>query len=58
MPTINRPLIGVNNNDEHYEVLVKGKQKWLEPWYFRNYALTPVGSNVGVQWEEGGPMVW
>ena len=23
MPTINRPLIGVNNNDEHYEALVK-----------------------------------
>ena len=23
MPIINRPLIGVNNNDEHYETLIK-----------------------------------
>ena len=27
MPKINRPPIGVNNDDEHYEALVKGQTK-------------------------------
>ena len=27
MPTINRPSIGANNDDEHYETLVKRKTK-------------------------------
>ena len=29
MPTINRPLIGVNNYDEYYEALVKRQTKMI-----------------------------
>ena len=29
MSTINRPLIGVNNGDEHHEVLVKRQKKMI-----------------------------
>ena len=29
MPTINRPPIGVNNDDEHYEALVKKQTKMI-----------------------------
>ena len=27
MPTMNRPLVGVNNDAEHYEALVKRQRK-------------------------------
>ena len=29
MPTINRQLIGVDNDDEHYKALAKDKQKMI-----------------------------
>ena len=55
MPTINRPLIGVNNNDEHYEALVKRQTKSDKNHdTSRNYALILIGSTVAVQWEDGG----
>ena len=50
MPTINRPLIGVNNDDEHYEALVKRQTKNDKNHdTSRNYVLIPIGSNVAVQ---------
>ena len=50
MLTVNRPPIGVNNNDEHYRVLVKKLTKnYKNHNTSRNYALIPIGSTVAVQ---------
>ena len=55
MPTINRPLIGLNNNDEHNEALVnrqmKNDKNHDAP---RMYASIPIGYTVVVQHEDGG----
>ena len=49
MPTINRPLIGVNNSDEYYETLVKRQTKNdMNHEISRNYALIPIGSTIAV----------
>ena len=49
MPTINRPSIGVNNND-HYEALFKRQTKNdTNHDTSRNYVLIPIGSTVAVQ---------
>ena len=34
MPIINRPLIGLNDNDEHYEVLIKTLTKMIRTMIF------------------------
>ena len=52
MPTVNRPLIGVSNDDEHYKALVKRQTKNDKNHNTsRNYALIPIGSIVAVHWE-------
>ena len=52
---INRPLIGLNNNDEHYKALIrrpmKNDKNHDTP---RMYASIPVGSAVAVQCEDEG----
>ena len=54
MPIINRPPIGLNNNDKHYEASVKRQMKNYKihdtP---RKYASVPIGSTVVVQHEDG-----
>ena len=56
MSIVNRPTIGLNNNDEHYEALVKRQTK-----NYKNhdtpikYAFVPTGSTVAVQCKDGGP---
>ena len=53
MPIINRPPSGLNNNDEHYEALVRRQMKndknHDSP---RKYAFIPIGSTVVVQCED------
>ena len=49
MPTIKIPLIGINNNDEHYEALVKRQIKINKNHETpRNYSFIPKGSSVVV----------
>ena len=50
MPTINRLPIGVNNDDEHYQALVKRQTK-IDKNHdtSRNYAFIPIGPTVAVQ---------
>ena len=56
MPIINRPPIGLNNDDEHYEALVKRQMKndnnHDTP---RKCAFISIGSTVVVQHEYVGP---
>ena len=55
LPTINRSLIGVNNNDEHDEALVKRQAKSDKNHDTpRNHALIPIGSTISVKGEDGG----
>ena len=50
MPIINRSLIDVNNEDEHYETLVQRPTKSdKDNDTSRNYAFIPKGSTVAVQ---------
>ena len=55
MPTINRPLVGRDKHEEHYEVLIKiqteNDKNQDTP---RNYVSIPIGSIVVVQHEDGG----
>ena len=52
MPIIYRPLVNSNNNNEHYEVLVKRQIKNDKNHEnSRNYASFPVGSTVVVEQE-------
>ena len=47
MPTINRLLIGVNNNDKHYEALVKRQTESDKSHDIsRNCTLIQIGSSV------------
>ena len=49
MPILSRPLIGLNNNEEHYKTLVKRQTKENKGHNsFRNYDLTPMESTVVV----------
>ena len=50
MPIINRPPVGSDNNDKHYEALVKRQMKNDKSHdASRKYAAIPVGSTVVVQ---------
>ena len=56
MPIINRPPVGLNKDDEHYEVWVKrqtNNDKSNDTP--RMYASIPIGSTVAVQCEDWGP---
>ena len=39
MPVINRPLIGLNNDDEHYEALIKRQTKMIRTMILPEYML-------------------
>ena len=55
MSIINRALIGLNNDDEHYEALIKRQTKNDKNHdTFRRYASISMGSTVVVQHEDGG----
>ena len=50
MPTINRPPIGVNNDNEQYETLVKRQTKNDKNYdTSRKYSFIPIGSTAAVQ---------
>ena len=56
MPMINRPHIGLNNGDEHYEALVKRQmKKGKNHGTLQSYASIPIGSTVAVQCKDGAP---
>ena len=50
MPIVNRPLINVNNTDEHYEALVNIQTKNDKNYdTSQSYASFSIGSTVVVQ---------
>ena len=57
MPIINRPVVGRDNDEEHYEALIKRQtendKKQDTPRY---YVSIPIGSTVVVQQEYGGSL--
>ena len=54
MPITNRPSIGLNNNDKHYEPLVKRQTKNNKNHGTpRKYASIPIGSTIVVQHKNG-----
>ena len=54
MPIINRPLISIDNDNEHHKALVKRQTKHHKKYdTARNYTLFPIGSTVAVQREDG-----
>ena len=54
MPIINRPPVGRDKDEEHYEVLIKKQTKDdKNQGTPRNYVSVPIGSNVAVQQEDG-----
>ena len=55
MPIINRPPVGIDNDEKHHKVLIiretkndKGKDTSV------HFVSIPIESTVAVQWEEGG----
>ena len=55
MPIINRSLIDLNNDADHYKVLIKRQTKHYKNHdTSRIYASIPIGSTVAVQREDGG----
>ena len=55
MPIINRPLICLNTEVDHYEALIKRQVKNdMNNDTPRKYASIPIGSTVAVQCEDGG----
>ena len=58
MPIINRPLVGIDNDEEHHEVITKIQTKNKKDIYSKKFVSIPIGSTVVVQWEDGdgGPM--
>ena len=56
MPIINRQLVGKDNDEEHYEVLIKRQTKDdRNQGTPRNYVSIPIGSTVVVHCKDGGP---
>ena len=56
MPIINRPLVGIDNNDEHQEMTIKRQTKNDKDKDTSKYFVSiPIGSTVAVQWEDKGP---
>ena len=56
MPVINRPLTCRDNDEEHYEALIKRQTKDdKHQGTPRNYVSIPIGSTVAVKQEDGGP---
>ena len=56
MPIISRPPIGVNNDEEYYEVLVNRKtEDNKNQGTPRNYISILTGFTIVVQREDGGP---
>ena len=55
MPIINRPPVGRDKDEEHYEALIKRQTKDdKNQGTPRNYVSIPIGSTVAVQHEDGG----
>ena len=56
MPMINRPPLGIDKDDKHYQVLVRRLTKDDKNQSIpRNYISIPTGSTIAVQCEDGGP---
>ena len=56
MPIINRPPVGLNNDDEYHEALVKKQMKDDKNHDTpRMFASIPIRSTVVVQCKDAGP---
>ena len=56
MPIINRPPVCIDNDQEHYEVIIKRQMKDdKSKGSPKIYVSIPMGSTVVVQQEDGGP---
>ena len=54
MPIINRPLVGVDNDDEHHKAIIKRQTKnCKDKDTSKNVVSIPIVSTVAVQWEDG-----
>ena len=54
MPIMNKTPVNSDNNDDHYEALVKRQIRNIKNYdTVRNYDLFSIGSTVVVQWEDG-----
>ena len=56
MPIIKRPLVGIDSDEGHYEVLIKMQTKDDKTKVLPNYVSIPKGSTVVVQLEDGEPL--
>ena len=55
MPIINGPPVGIDNDDEHHEVIIKRQMKEDKNKYTpNNYVFISIGSPVVVLWDDGG----
>ena len=54
MPIINRPPVGIDNYQEHYEAIGKRQMK-DDKATSKSYVCMPIGSTAVVQQEDGGP---
>ena len=58
MPIINRPPVGIDNDEEHHKAILKRQMKDdKNKGTPKNYVSIPKGSTVMVQWEDGGPWI-
>ena len=56
MPIINRPLVGIGNDEEHHKVMIiRQTKKDKDKDSSKNFVFIPIGSTVMVQQEDGGP---
>ena len=55
IPVINRPLDGIDNDEEHPEAIIKRQTKNdKDKDTSKNFVSIPIGSTVSVQWKDGG----
>ena len=56
IPVINRPSVGINNDDGHPKAIIKRQIKNDKGKdTYKILVSLPIGSIVVVQWEDGGP---
>ena len=55
MPVINRPPVGIDNDDKHHKVIIKRQTKMTKIKTLPKFLYLLIGSTVVVQWEDWGP---
>ena len=56
MPIMNRPLVGIDNDEEHHKVIIKRQtNNDKDKDTSKKFVSLPIGSTVVVHWEDWGP---